>query len=263
MWLSNFNLFGTLKTIFSSKNPFLNHSTTPKVPPCAYQQYTFTALGYIAKAQGHISQSHIKHVETLMKTLSFGTKDRKTAIRWFNEGKNAHRADGNNESGEVPFVFYVLALKCDENRQDIELTTLLRKMCLECICQCAWIFGLPAAATHAALHRLAHTLAFSQTEITHTESIIAERQGLDPAWPQLFQAAIELLDITRDTPIEEVKLAYRRLISKHHPDKFASKQHDLATKKRAEENTRKLTDAYELVTAHLAPQATGPKANSS
>lgn len=226
----------------------LQHAQTP----CPYQQYTFTALGYLAKAEGQVLPGHIQQIEALMTSLSFSAVNRRLAIGWFNEGKSLHvekaneHTDRKGQALNLPFQFYLLATGCAEK---IENGTLLRKMCLECMCQCAWISGLPSGNTHAVLFTLADTLAFGLAEVIATESIIAERQGLNPELPESIQSASQLLEVELSASSEALKLAYRRMLSKHHPDKFSSADTDDRIRQLAEDNTRRLTEAYELISA--------------
>ncbi len=52
----------------------------------AYLRFTFTALGYVAKAHGHIRREHITYAESLMARLLFDEQQRQVAIGWFAEG---------------------------------------------------------------------------------------------------------------------------------------------------------------------------------
>ena len=62
-----------------------------------------------------------------------------------------------------------------------------------------------------------------------------------------YAAALRLLGVEADSEIEHVKQAYRRLVSKHHPDKLAGSGASDAQVREATERTRELHQAYALV----------------
>ena len=59
--------------------------------------------------------------------------------------------------------------------------------------------------------------------------------------------AYEVLGLNRDASPDEIKLAYRRLLKRHHPDKLAASNASSTDLKRATEKTRELTAAYERI----------------
>ena len=56
-----------------------------------------------------------------------------------------------------------------------------------------------------------------------------------------------MLGLSRDANEREIKRAYRKLISQHHPDKLGDVPDEL--KRRAEERAREINAAYERVKA--------------
>ncbi|MDV7399258.1 DnaJ domain-containing protein, partial [Arthrospira platensis SPKY1] len=59
--------------------------------------------------------------------------------------------------------------------------------------------------------------------------------------------AYSVLGLKRDASPDEIKLAYRRLIRKHHPDKRVASGASPTELARATEKTRELTAAYERI----------------
>lgn len=64
-----------------------------------------------------------------------------------------------------------------------------------------------------------------------------------------LQDAYAILGVTADTPAADVKKAYRRLMNQHHPDKLVAKGLPEEMMKMAEQKTREIKQAYELVKA--------------
>ena len=238
----------------NSLTALLRSTTTTPVEPepaCPYMRFTFSALGYLSKAEGRVIQAHIDHIEELMLRLEFNFADRMSAIQWFNEGKLAHPQTNDRDlvheqqrESQFLSVFYPLAMACQDKQKDVDL---LQQITLECMCLCAWVSGLPSGTVHDALIRLTDILGINATEVTATESVVAVRHGLNPELPSMLVEACGLLGVSHDAPAESIKLAYRRQISKHHPDKYSGAAFDDCIRQLAEDNTRRLTQAYEFL----------------
>ncbi len=54
-----------------------------------------------------------------------------------------------------------------------------------------------------------------------------------------------ILGVPRDASAEQIKRAYRKLMSQHHPDKLGDVPEEL--KRRAEERAREINAAYERI----------------
>ena len=57
----------------------------------------------------------------------------------------------------------------------------------------------------------------------------------------------EILSVTKTADGEEIKRAYRRLVSQNHPDKLAARGLPDSMRELAEEKTRELNAAYDLI----------------
>ncbi len=202
-------------------------------PPHPCMSFTFSALGRISKAGGQVKKIHIRYVEDLMRQLKFRPEDRRSAIEWFQLGK------------DPGFDFSSLGHACAGTQKD---TDLLLDMTLECMCLCAWAEGSPTQTTHDVLVRLAGDLGASQETLAAVESRVAVHQGSDLKTSRAIRKAYRILGLTPASTIEDIKLNYRRQLSQVHPDKAAAREAlTEAQLKRAEKKTRKLREAYELL----------------
>ena len=62
-----------------------------------------------------------------------------------------------------------------------------------------------------------------------------------------YAAALRLLAVEADTDGDKVKQAYRRMVSRHHPDKLAGTGASEAQVREATERTRELHQAYAMI----------------
>ena len=62
-----------------------------------------------------------------------------------------------------------------------------------------------------------------------------------------YQQSLVLLGVTASTEPDQIKRAYRRLLSRHHPDKVAGSGASPAQVREATEKTRELHHAYAMI----------------
>ncbi|NEL40675.1 MAG: DnaJ domain-containing protein, partial [Xanthomonas perforans] len=73
------------------------------------------------------------------------------------------------------------------------------------------------------------------------------RRGPPTAAADSYQQALRLLGVTADSEVQQIKKAYRRLLSRHHPDKMAGSGAAPEKVREATEATRELHNAYALI----------------
>ena len=117
---------------------------SPRAMP--YTEFTFAALGRLAKASGVVRPVHIELAQQLMRDLGFGPNDRRRAILLFDYGK---RPDCD---------FVPLSVAC---RKTLEDRDVLNEMALESLCVMAWSQGPPKPECRRELERLAALLEHS------------------------------------------------------------------------------------------------------
>ncbi|MCY1430772.1 DnaJ-like protein DjlA [compost metagenome] len=110
----------------------------------------------------------------------------------------------------------------------------------------AWAGDRCTPAARALLGVWAELLGRTPAQLAAQE---AAARGVALAAPagDAYRQALQLLGVAPDTPLAEIRQAYRRLRSRHHPDKLGSA--DAAQLARATEMTRQLQEAWALVSA--------------
>ncbi len=187
--------------------------------------FLFSSLGRIAKSSGPVLPVHILYAEAVLSRLGCKGRARARAIEWFNEGK----------TGEADF--HQLAVHCNARP-----TSHLHSLVLDCMVRMYEIKATPAA--NRSLHFLGSLLGFEASRIS------TKRDEVHLEDARMNQARA-VLGLDEGATPKEIRLAYRQLTSRHHPDK-------LGPDASAEELEHAVTRSVEIRAAYDALlQATG------
>jgi DnaJ like chaperone protein len=200
----------------------------------------FSVMGHLAKADGRVSESEIQIARNIMSQMQLDTQQRKFAMDLFRQGKQP-----GFPLDEVIEQFH---LECGRNRN-------LKQMFLEILLHAAYADGVMHDAERHLFVRICRQLGYSQTEFSILEGMVKAQQAFhgrthqDPARPNknLLQEAYTALGIKTTASDAEVKTAYRRLMSQHHPDKLVAKGLPEEMIKLANERTAEIKAAYETI----------------
>jgi DnaJ like chaperone protein len=202
----------------------------------AFFTATFSVMGYVAKADGQVTRDEIEIARAIMTQLNLSPDMQKAARRLFNEGKQA----------DFPLDEVLEQLRHECHRRD----TLLR-MFIEIQMHAAYADGVVHPAERKVIERICEVLHFSRHEMEHLEAMVkAQRHaGAQAGQPAGLseQEAYAVLDISSSASDAEVKKAYRRLMSQHHPDKLVSKGLPEEMMELAKEKTQEIRKAYEAI----------------
>ena len=176
----------------------------------------FGALGHLSKADGVVTQTEIRMVETLMQRMNITGDHRQRAIRLFNRGK---QDDFNLEQAMRSFV-QVSAVRMD-----------LRQMFMEILVEAAFSSGKVTQEESEILLRVARMLRIPGNLFA---AMMNARTGTGGAYYQegarrsqnrqvgTLDQSYAKLGLTSKASDAEVKKAYRKLVSQYHPDKLVS-----------------------------------------
>lgn len=200
---------------------------------------TFSVMGYLAKADGRVSQSEIREAEKIMQQMDLSQEMRREAIGLFNQGKQP--------DFDLVATMQRLKMACRQ------FPNLLRTF-LEIQIQIANAEGQISQGKRAALQAICAELGirgfmFDQFEQQAYAEQSYQRYYHQPrANPaQHLADAYQVLNISKEASEAEVKKAYRRLISQNHPDKLMSQGLPPEMIKLANERTQKIKSAYETI----------------
>jgi DnaJ like chaperone protein len=219
---------------------------------------TFSVMGYLAKADGRVSEQELNTVRLLMYELNLSQKQKIKAISLFNEGKKTH-FNLNHKISEFQKV-------CRNNRD-------LLRLFIDMQYQIAKSDGLTTRKIQVldtiflhlgfmpfhkqyrfyedfgATNNYAHEEQEQQHYSSSNSYSSYNASNYKPTRTNL-EYAYALMEISPNASKQEVKRAYRRLLSRNHPDKLIAKGSSQEMIKIANEKTQKIVKAYELICAN-------------
>jgi len=202
----------------------------------AFFTATFSVMGHIAKADGRVTTAEINLAKRIMSELALTEEMRTAAINLFEQGKDSN------------FPLYGVL---DQFRRECHRRTHLIRMFLEIQIQAAYADGVLDQAEETVLRKICTHLGISRFEY---ESIKLQFQAQQRFYGQTQHKPAEMLDdayavlgVSTSATDAEVKKAYRRLMSQHHPDKLVAKGLPEEMMTIAKEKTQKIRKAYEVV----------------
>lgn len=206
-----------------------------------FLETTFSMLGHIAKADGRVTENEIQKTYTIMESMQLSWKQKKLAKIYFTQGKspafhkeplltlfkNACRNHPELMQAFINIQFSMAQLDGFSERKIHILNNLLKT--------------LGFASLHNQ-HQFYEGFNYN-TQGAHASSTRQQKPMKDPI--QNLSKAHAILGTTPQSSQEEVKKAYRRLISRNHPDKLIAKGASTEAIKMANNKTQTIRKAYE------------------
>ncbi|WP_423908196.1 co-chaperone DjlA [Candidatus Spongiihabitans sp.] len=198
----------------------------------AFFTATFLVMGHIAKADGKVSANEISLANQLMNHMQLGKAQKKAAIELFDRGKAAE---------------FDLAGVLMQFRQECHRRSTLLRMFLEIQVQVAFADGRLDPKENIILSEIAQALGFRHSDLQMIIEMMRGGSAAQASNKGFVSDPYKTLGVTADTPYHEIKNAYRRLLSQHHPDKLVSKGLPEEMVKLANEKTHEIRMAWQRV----------------
>ena len=198
---------------------------------------TFSIMGALCKADSVVTRDEIDAVKRTFGMLNLDGDQREQAKAAFTRGKQpdfdldaAVDAFGRMSRGRGPLLQLFLQLQIMAVAAD----------------------GHIHPAEHAMLVRVARRLGLHESDVSQLEALLRaatggpSAAGAPPSRDRLADA-YAALGVTPDSSAAEIKRAYRKLISQNHPDKLAARGLPESMRAVAEERSREINSAYDLI----------------
>ena len=199
----------------------------------------FAVMGALCKADNVVTRDEINAVEKMFRMLNLHGEKREQAKAAFNRGK---QPDFDLDAAVDQFA------RISRGRRPlVQLFLQLQVMAIAAD-------GRIDPAEHAMLVRIARRLGLSEVDVSQLEALLRagtagpSGPGARPTRDKLADA-YTALGVTPDTDAAGIKRAYRKLISQNHPDKLASRGLPDSMRAVAEERSREINSAYDLIKA--------------
>ncbi|MCW8399725.1 co-chaperone DjlA [Legionella sp. PATHC038] len=244
-------------------NPhWLYYAEKRKVIQKIFFDATFSIMGHLAKADGRVTQQELDMARLFMDEMRLNNEQKNRAKHLFNEGKQP--------KFNLDAMLEELKKTCKDNRD-------LLRLFIDIQYRAAQADGLDARKIQV-LDKIFSRLGFaplhnqyrfyedfgtsyssesqynskqqseqSQQSYSSSHSYSSySRYNYQPTKTNM-DYAYALLEVSPDASKQEVKKAYRRLLSRNHPDKLIAQGLPQEMIKMANEKTQKIVKAYELI----------------
>ncbi len=208
----------------------------------AFFTATFSVLGHVAKADGHVSDHEIRAARAVMAHMNLNAEQTRAAMELFNRGKQP--------DFDLDAMLLELRRSC-HGRRDV------LSMFLQIQLSAALADGVMHPAERAVFDRICGVLGISEFERRQYEQFIRAQQrfrtggsagqGAPAAREDQLAAAYQTLGVDPKAGDGEIKTAYRKLMKEHHPDKLVAKGLPPEMIRLAQEKVQQINVAYDLV----------------
>jgi DnaJ like chaperone protein len=214
-------VFGHISDVVR-RNPLINYAQQLRQ---LFFDATFLVMGYIAKSDGRVSEAEINAARQIMQRMGLDEKQKQHAMHLFMEGKSPDFSLDNTLTQILRASrgnFILLQVFIDIQTQAVQLS------------------GDLSSAKKESLHYVFSRLGYRPFEFRYQQSPSQTPQ-------HSLSEAYALLGIEENATDAEVKQAYRRLMSQHHPDKLMAKGLTEELMKMATEKAQHIQLAYDQI----------------
>jgi len=206
----------------------------------SFFETSFLLLGYLAKSDGHISKEEVDHTENIIAQLQLDTAQRKEAIDLFQRG-------AKEDFDPEPTLFSFVDL-CGSHAR-LKQTLLIFQLSM------ALADTRIDDAEHAALQKIASLLGFSSAQLEQLLNMVRAQESFHqqagaPSPTTSLADAYAALGMQDSASDQQVKRAYRKLMSENHPDKLIAQGVPEDMLKIGTEKSQEIQAAYEVIKKH-------------
>ncbi len=200
-----------------------------------FLETVFILMGKLAKADGQISKDEISHVEQFMQKLGMTPSHRQQAIVLFQRGADP--------AFDIEQTYIKFMAVCGHTKN-------LKQMVLVYLIVMALADGNLHPTEEALLADIASRLGYDQAAFKHLMEMVLNQSHFGGGQVNTAAAlddAYKALGVTKDSSDQEIKRAYRKLISQYHPDKLIGQGMPEDMIAMATEQAKEIQLAYDLL----------------
>lgn len=222
------------------------HTNGPETQKVFFETL-FRLLGHIAKADGQITPDEIAQTEATMAQSRLSTEHRQAAIALFKEGA----------APEFDRRAQIQAFQAQCSRSPV-----LHQTLMVYLISLALADGKIDSSEQTILAEVAMSLGMNRVTLEHLINMVkaqshfrAGGQGgggpySQPNTKQELDLAYKALGVSKDISDKDLKRAYRKLASEHHPDKLMGQGVPEDMIQMATERSQEIHTAYDLICEH-------------
>jgi len=200
---------------------------------------TFSVMGHISKSDGRVSPEEIQLAESVIQQMRLGKDQRGAAIEYFNRGKQSN---------------FNLDKTLEDFRHTCHRKTALMQMFIEIQLQAAYADGVKSSAEEKILQHICNVLGYPTALLAQMEAMFFASKRSHRAYDSrstnsssVLEDAYKIIGVSSSSTDAEVKKAYRKLMSKNHPDKLIAKGLPEEMIEIATNKTQEIQKAYDLI----------------
>jgi DnaJ like chaperone protein len=197
-------------------------------PVLRNDELLFVLLGRLAKCDGRVVEGHIQQARAEMRALEMSESAQRRAIAAFNRGK----------SGSDRLRGHLRSLKSQPYAAEGVLRACWRMV---------WADGHAGNRERELLFQWGNWLGWSERHVRALAADYEPQHRPLVSSVTTYRDALRLLGVTATSEPAQIKRAYRRLLSRHHPDKIAGSGATASQVREATDKTRELHNAYTLI----------------
>ncbi|SDT87479.1 TerB family tellurite resistance protein [Halopseudomonas salegens] len=194
----------------------------------SFERVLFLCLGHMAKANGRVQAVHLQLARDLMQQYRLDETRRLQAMRWFNEGRDQARS--------------LERLVARFARREPALAVELMDAC--------WRMALASGSLASAQQQLLNQwgkkvgVGRGEQQRMHQKHRPHSQQQAPVAREDQLQRDARLLGVALADSPDSIRRAYRRQLSRHHPDKLSARGASATVQNNAGEQIRDIKAAY-------------------
>lgn len=211
---------------------------------------TFSIMGHIAKADGRISEQEIEQAENLMSRLGLTADHRKEAIQLFKQGADPGfqlepaisrfiNDGGRQHNLPILLLEFLFSIALADGELHPAERDILQRV--------ATYLGINARQFEQLLAMLVAQQQFRGGQYNYTGGERAGGGFQQPSRADELDNAYRALGVSASDSDRDIKRAYRKLMSQHHPDKLIAQGVPEDMIRMATEKSQEIQAAYDLI----------------